>query len=64
MPEIRVIILQKIRKKKDMFKCSFRRKVKLDSPMYSKQTNKMWPLKSLIMLKCESGTTLHAVQYK
>ena len=40
------------------------RKVKLDCPMYSKQTNKMWSLKSLVMLKCESRTSLHAVQYK
>ena len=49
-----------------------RRKVKLDCPMYSKQTNlkrvyswnKMWLLKSLAMLKCESRTSLHTVQYK
>ena len=40
------------------------RKVKLDCPMYSKQTNKMWSLKSLVMLKCESRTSLYAVQYK
>ena len=26
--------------------------------------NKMWSLKSLAMLKCESRTSLHAVQYK
>ena len=26
--------------------------------------NKMWSLKSLVMLKCESRTSLHAVQYK
>ena len=26
--------------------------------------NKMWSLKSLVMLKCESWTSLHAVQYK
>ena len=40
--------------------------------MYRKQTNlkdvffwnKMWSLKSLAMLKCESRTSLHAVQYK
>ena len=32
--------------------------------MYSKQTNKMWLLKSLVMLKCEVRTSLHAVQYK
>ena len=38
--------------------------MKLDSPMYSKQTNKMWLLKSLVMSKCESRTSLHAVQYK
>ena len=30
--------------------CSRWRKVKLDCPMYSKQTNKMWSLKSLVML--------------
>ena len=29
-----------------------------------KQTNKMWSLKSLVVLKCESRTSLHAVQYK
>ena len=45
---------------------------KLDCPIYSKQThlkvvyswNKMWSLKSLVILKCESRTSLHAVQYK
>ena len=26
--------------------------------------SKMWSLKSLAMLKCESRTSLHAVQYK
>ena len=26
--------------------------------------NKMWSLKSLAVLKCESRTSLHAVQYK
>ena len=26
--------------------------------------SKMWSLKRLIMLKCESRTSLHAVQYK
>ena len=30
--------------------------------MYSKQTNKMWSLKSLFKLKCESRANLHAVQ--
>ena len=34
------------------------------SPMYSKQTNKMWFLKSLVMSKCESRTSLHEVKYK
>ena len=46
--------------------------MKLDCPMYSKQTNlkgmhsciKMWALKSLPMLKYESRTDLHAVKYK
>ena len=41
-------------------------KVKLDYSMYSKQTdlkslyswNKMWSLKNLAMLKCESSTSL------
>ena len=40
--------------------------------MYSKQTNlqgvypwnKMWSLKSLVTLKCESKTSLHEVQCK
>ena len=32
--------------------------------MYSKQTNKMWLLKSLVILKYESRTSLHAVQYQ
>ena len=39
-------------------------KVKLDCLMYCKQTNKIWSLKSLVMLKCESRTSLHAVQCK
>ena len=50
----------------------FRRKVKLDFPMYSKHTNlegacswnKMWSLKGLAMLKCEIKTSLHAAQCK
>ena len=45
---------------------------RLDCPVYSKHTNlkdahswnKVWSLKSLVMLKCESRTSLHAVQYK
>ena len=32
--------------------------------MYGKQRNKMWFLKSLVTSKCESRTSLHAVQYK
>ena len=32
--------------------------------MYSKQINKMWSLKSLAMLKCDSRTSLHVVQCK
>ena len=32
--------------------------------MHSKQTNKMWSLKSLVMLKYETRTSLYAVQYK
>ena len=36
--------------------------MKLDFPMHSEQTNKMWSLKSLVMSKCESRASLHAVQ--
>ena len=32
--------------------------------MYIKQTNKMWSLKSSVILKCETRTSLHAVKYK
>ena len=50
---------------------TWERKVKLDCPMYSKQANskgvyswnKMWSLKRLVMLKYESRTDLHIVQY-
>ena len=46
--------------------------MKLYCPMNRQQTNlkgvyswnKMWSLKSIVMLKCESRTSLHAVQYK
>ena len=38
--------------------------MKLDCPMYSKQKNKLWSLKSLVMLKCESRTSLHAAQHR
>ena len=38
--------------------------MKLDCPMNTNQTNKMWSLKSLVSLKCESRTSLHAVQDK
>ena len=46
--------------------------MKLNCPMYSKQTdskdayswNNMRSLKMLAMLKCESRTTLHAVEYE
>ena len=33
--------------------------MKLGCPMYSKQTSKIWSLKSLFMLKCESTTSPH-----
>ena len=33
----------------------------LDCPL---ETNKMWSLKSLVILKSESRTSIHAVQYK
>ena len=58
------MIQQKIRKKKGPVLMLMQRKKKFDYPMYSKQTNKMWSLKNLLMLKCESRTSLHAVQYK
>ena len=32
--------------------------------MYCKQTSKMWPLKILVMIKCETRTSLYTVQYK
>ena len=51
-------------RKKDLFQYSCRRKVKLVCPMYSKQTNKIWSLKTLVMFKCEGRTSLHAVKYK
>ena len=50
--------------KKGLFQRSCWRKLRIDCPMYSKQTNKMWLLKSLVMLKCETRTSLYAVQYK
>ena len=36
--------------------------VKLDCPIYRKQTNKIWSLKSLVMLKCGSRTVAY-MQY-
>ena len=30
--------------------------------MYSKQTNKIWSLKDLVMLKCEGGTSPYVAQ--
>ena len=60
------MIQQKVRKKKRpvlMF-IQERSETKRDCPMYSKQTNKMGSLKSLVTLKCESRTSLHVVQYK
>ena len=50
------------KEKKDLFHCKCRRKVKLDCTVHSNQTNKMWSLKCLVILKCESRTSLHAVQ--
>ena len=46
--------------------------VKRGCPMYNKQTNlqgvyswnRAWSLKSLVILKSESKTSLHEVQYK
>ena len=36
--------------------------VQLNCPICSEQKNKMWSLKSLVMLECESRTGLH-MQY-
>ena len=67
------MIQQKVRKKKkSVLICSCWRKIKLDCPLYSKKTNlkgvyfrnKVWLLKSLVTLKCDSRTSLHAAQYK
>ena len=55
MPEIGVMIQQKVRKKKPVLMFILK-------GVYS--WNKMWSLKSLAMLKCESRTSPHAVQYK
>ena len=53
------MIQQKVRKKKTCFNAHFHYS-------QSKMTglSKMWSLKSLVMLKCESRTSLDAVQYK
>ena len=64
------MIQQKVRKKRPVL-MSCRRKVKRGCPMYDKQMslkgvyswNKMRSLKSLVMSKCESTISLHAVQY-
>ena len=58
------MIQQKVRKKKGRFQYSCRKKVKLDYPMYNKQTNRMLSLKSLVVLKYEIRTSPHAGQYK
>ena len=57
------MIQAKVRKKKICFNVHAEG-TKLDSPVYSKQTNKMRFLKSLVMSKCESRTSLYAVKYK
>ena len=54
------MIQQKVRKKKKTcFNAHFP-----NSQSKITGLNQMWALKSLAMLKCESTTTLHAVQYK
>ena len=65
MPEIDIMIQQKVRYKKTCFHDHFQysySKVMNNKGVYS--TNKMRSLKSLIKLKCESRNSLHAVQYK
>ena len=54
------MIQQKVRKKKTPVLMLMLK----ESPMHSKQTNKMWSLKSLVMLKCETRTSLYAVHSK
>ena len=54
-------ITESQKEKKDVLML-MQEEVKLDCPIYSKQTNKMWSLKSLVMLKCGSRTVAY-MQY-
>ena len=56
MPEIGVMIQNKVRKKKRPTSMIILKGVY--------PWNKMWSLKSLAMLKCDCRNSLHAVQYK
>ena len=58
------MIQQKVRKKVRPLLILVLEKVKLDCPIYSKQTNKMWSLKNLVMLKWVTRASHYAVQYK
>ena len=65
MPEIGVMIQQKVRKKKIpvlMLIFISQSKIINNKGVYS--SNKMRSLKNLAKFKCESRTSLHAVQYK
>ena len=57
------MIQRKVRKKRSVLML-MQEESETYSPMYSKQTNKMWFLKSLVMSKRESRTSLHEVKYK
>ena len=60
------MIQQKVRKKKRPVLILIQAQSEsdpVDCPVYSKQTNKMWSLKSLVTLKYESRTSQHAVQF-
>ena len=66
------MIQQKFKKKKELLYAYAGGKCNLTCPIYSKQANlrggyswnKMWPLKSLVILKFKSRSSLHAAQYK
>ena len=72
MAEIGVIIQQPSQKKKTCFNAHVGGKWNLNiqcmqtnlKGVYSWWLLKMWLSKSLVMLKCESRTSLHEVQYK
>ena len=70
-PEIGIIIQHNVKKKRPVLMLMLE-EVKRGCPMYNEQTNlqgvyswnRAWSLKSLVILKSESKTSLHEVQYK